>query len=50
MTETTDIIGELLESISLDKTYRTTALDLLEKGESRYVRDLKLNFTSILTS
>lgn len=50
MSETTDIIGELLESIFVDKTYRTTALDLLEKGESRYVRDLKLNFTSTLNS
>jgi alkyl hydroperoxide reductase subunit D len=50
MSETTDVIQELLESISLDKSYRTTALELLEKGESRYVRDLKLNFTSTLTS
>lgn len=50
MNETTEIIGELLESLSLDKDYRTQALDLLEKGQSRYVRDLKLNFTSTLTS
>jgi len=50
MSETTEIIQELLESVSLDKSYRTTALELLEKGESRYVRDLKLNFTSTLTS
>ena len=50
MSETTDIIQELLESVAVDKSYRTTALELLEKGESRYVRDLKLNFTSTLTS
>jgi len=50
MSETTDVIQELLESVTLDKSYRTTALELLEKGESRYVRDLKLNFTSTLTS
>jgi alkyl hydroperoxide reductase subunit D len=50
MSETTDVIQELLEGIALDKSYRTTALELLEKGESRYVRDLKLNFTSTLTS
>jgi alkyl hydroperoxide reductase subunit D len=50
MSETTDIIQELLTSVGLDKDHRTDALDLLEKGESRYVRDLKLNFTSTLTS
>jgi alkyl hydroperoxide reductase subunit D len=50
MSETTDIIQELLTGFGLDKDHRTDALDLLEKGESRYVRDLKLNFTSTLTS
>ena len=50
MSETTDIIQELLTGVGLDKDHRTDALDLLEKGESRYVRDLKLNFTSTLTS
>ena len=50
MSETTDIIQELLTGVGLDKDYRTDALDLLEKGESRYVRDLKLNFTSTLAS
>jgi alkyl hydroperoxide reductase subunit D len=50
MTESTEVIEEILESIGLDKDYRTNSLTLLEKGESRYLRDLKLNFTSILTS
>ena len=50
MSETTDIIQELLTGVGLDNNYRTDALELLEKGESRYVRDLKLNFTSTLTS
>ncbi|WDF55294.1 carboxymuconolactone decarboxylase family protein [Mucilaginibacter sp. KACC 22063] len=50
MSETTDIIEELLEATGLDKNYRTDSIALLEKGESRYVRDLKLNFTSTLTS
>ena len=50
MSETTDIIQELLTGVGLDAAYRTDALELLEKGESRYVRDLKLNFTSTLTS
>jgi len=50
MNESTEVIQELLESIGIDKNYRTEALTLLEKGESRYLRDLKLNFTSTLTS
>jgi alkyl hydroperoxide reductase subunit D len=50
MSETTDIIQELLQGVGLDGNYRTASLNLLEKGESRYVRDLKLNFASTLTS
>lgn len=50
MNESTEVIQEILQSIGLDKDYRTEALTLLEKGESRYLRDLKLNFTSTLTS
>jgi alkyl hydroperoxide reductase subunit D len=50
MSESTEVIHELLQSIGLDNDYRTESLTLLEKGESRYLRDLKLNFTSTLTS
>jgi alkyl hydroperoxide reductase subunit D len=50
MNESTEIINELLQSINIDTTYRTPSLTLLEAGESRYLRDLKLNFTSTLTS
>lgn len=50
MNETTEVIQEILESLGLDKSYRTDSLSLLEKGESKYVRDFKLNFTSTLTS
>ncbi|CAN5530320.1 carboxymuconolactone decarboxylase family protein [soil metagenome] len=50
MTESTEVIQELLQSIGVDSTYRTESLFLLEKGESRYLRDLKLNFNSTLTS
>ena len=50
MTESTQTIEELLQSIGLDKDYRTNSLTLLEVGESRYLRDLKLNFASTLTS
>jgi alkyl hydroperoxide reductase subunit D len=50
MSESTEIIQELLQSVAVDKDYRTESLTLLEKGESRYLRDLKLNLTSTLTS
>jgi len=50
MSETTEVIKELLESLHIEADYRTASLDLLEKGESRYVRDLKVNFNSTLTS
>ena len=50
MTESTELINELLQSIGVDSAYRTDSLSLLEKGESRYLRDLKLNFNSTLSS
>src|SRR4051794_8469914 len=50
MNESTETINELLQVLGIDAAYRTDSLSLLEKGESRYLRDLKLNFTSTLTS
>ncbi|RVU00388.1 alkylhydroperoxidase [Mucilaginibacter limnophilus] len=50
MSESTEIIGEILQFAGIDAAYRNESLTLLEKGESRYLRDLKLNFTSTLTS
>jgi alkyl hydroperoxide reductase subunit D len=50
MSETTEVIKELLESIHVSGDYRNSSLSLLEKGESRYIRDLKVNFNSTLTS
>ncbi|WP_214073815.1 carboxymuconolactone decarboxylase family protein [Mucilaginibacter sp. dw_454] len=50
MSESTDTINEFLQSLGVDTNYRTASLSLLENGESRYLRDLKLNFTSTLTS
>jgi alkyl hydroperoxide reductase subunit D len=50
MNESTEMINELLQSLNIDTNYRTHSLNLLEAGESRYLRDLKLNFTSTLTS
>ena len=50
MNESTDVIHEILGSLGSDTDYRTSSLDLLEEGNSRYLRDLKLNFSSTLTS
>ncbi|MBE7175675.1 MAG: carboxymuconolactone decarboxylase family protein [Mucilaginibacter polytrichastri] len=50
MNETTELVGEILENTGIEKDYRTDALRLLEKGESRYLRDFKLNLSSTLTS
>lgn len=50
MNESTEIINEILQSLGIDKAYRSASLTLLEKGESRYLRDLKLNLASTLTS
>ena len=50
MSESTEIINEILQSLGIDTAYRNNSLNLLEQGESRYLRDLKLNFTSTLTS
>ncbi|RYY31334.1 MAG: alkylhydroperoxidase [Sphingobacteriaceae bacterium] len=50
MSESTEIISEILQFTGIDTAYRNESLNLLEKGESRYLRDLKLNFTSTLTS
>jgi len=50
MSETTEITNEILEALGIDNDYRTESLELLEKGESRYLRDLKLNLTSTLIS
>jgi alkyl hydroperoxide reductase subunit D len=50
MSENTEVIQELLAVVGLDADYRNESLSLLEKGNSRYVRDLKLNLTSTFTS
>lgn len=50
MTESTEVIQEIVTGLGLEEGYRTAALTLLEAGESRYLRDLKLNFSSTLTS
>lgn len=50
MNESTEVIHEFLGALGADTDYRTSGLSLLEEGNSRYLRDLKLNFNSSLTS
>ena len=48
--ESTETISELLQNLDIDTGYRTDSLKLLERGESKYLRDLKLNLSSTLAS
>lgn len=50
MNESTEQINEFLTSLAIEPSYRNDTLSLLETGESRYLRDLKVNFKSILAS
>lgn len=50
MSEITELIGEILENTGTETSYRSAALSLLEDGESRYLRDFKLNLSSTLSS
>ena len=50
MNESTELIQDILESLDTATDYRTRSLELLEVGNSRYLRDLKLNFSSTLVS
>jgi alkyl hydroperoxide reductase subunit D len=50
MSESTEVIQEILQPLGLDTSYRNVALTMLEEGQSKYLRDFKLNFNGILTS
>ncbi len=50
MSEVSESINELLQSLNIEASHRTPSLELLEKGESRYVRDFKVNQASTLSS
>ena len=50
MKESTEVIQEILQIFGLDAGYRNQALTMLEEGDSKYLRDFKLNFNSILNS
>lgn len=50
MRESTEVIQEILQIFGLENSYRNAALTMLEEGDSKYLRDFKLNFNSILSS
>lgn len=41
---------ELFEDLGLPSDYSNTALELLERGESRFIRDLRVNVKNVLAS
>jgi len=45
-----DTTSELLELLQLGQDYRNSGLELLEKGESRYISDLKVNLKNALNA
>ncbi len=46
----TEIKNDFLQDLQLDDSFRTEALDTLLEGESRYLKDLRVNFKNTLTS
>jgi len=50
MNEIDESIAELLVSLQLAEDYNSLPLELMSKGESNYVKDLKVNLKNVLTS
>lgn len=47
---TEDIKKDLLDDLGLDEAYANPVLDLLVEGESRYIKDLRVNLKNTLKS
>lgn len=47
---TEDIKNDLLEDLGLDADYSSSALEMLVQGDSRYVKDLRVNLKNTLKS
>ena len=47
---TEDIKNDLLEDLGLDEDYSSSSLDALVEGESRYIKDLRVNLKNTLKS
>ncbi|HLR24997.1 MAG TPA: carboxymuconolactone decarboxylase family protein [Fodinibius sp.] len=48
--DTAEIKNDLLKDLELDESYSSTSLDALVEGESRYVKDLRVNLKNTLKS
>lgn len=46
----TDVISDLLADLHVEEGYNSDALAMLEKGESKYLKDLRINFKNVLQS
>lgn len=46
----TDVISDLLADLQVDPAYNSDTLEMLEKGESKYLKDLRINFKNVLQS
>ena len=46
----TEIKNDFLQDLQLDDSFATEALDTLVEGESRYLKDLRVNFKNSLSS
>jgi alkyl hydroperoxide reductase subunit D len=47
---TNEIIDELLADLNIQTSFNKDTLDILERGESRYIKDLKVNLKNVLLS
>lgn len=47
---TEDIKNDLLKDLGLDEDYSSSSLDALSEGESRYIKDLRVNIKNTLKS
>ena len=48
--DTTDVKNDLLEDLELEQEYGSSALDALVEGDSRYIKDLRVNLKNTLKS
>lgn len=45
-----EIMDELLTELQVDTSFNNDTLEILDKGESRYIKDLKVNVKNVLQS
>jgi len=45
-----EVIDELLTELQVESTFNSDTLDILDQGESRYIKDLKVNVKNVLQS